>query len=399
MPMGGPGAMNMGIGPMAMFGMQGGQQQRPKGERPPTYSLCVSNLSEKTYDLDLYKFFSSHKFQVASAKVMRDRETEKLRGFAYLNFYSEEEAERCLAEMNNAVIDGKHIVLSRKKNDDFDSKANVVVKNLAKDITQKDMSDLFSKYGAIKSCKLEVYESGDSRGFGYVQFDTPANAQKAIEALDGSEQHGKKIGVMIHAKRDEREGGGESKYTNLFVSNLPSGYTADQLKDLFKPYGQIVSAEMNAKENGTGFVCFGNHTDAAKALDAVNLKIKIGDQALFVSPHIYRKQKVSAMPNPVAQSMREQFRSNLFVKFIPKSVSKDELQKEFEKAGEIASIKLKDHEQKINGETFVNYQIGYVLFTDIEGAQKCIRLYDQSTIFGSKPMKVDFWQSKDDLKK
>jgi len=177
----GPGAMNMGIGPMIMgFGMQNGQQQRPKGEHPPTYSLCVSGLSEKTYDLDLYKFFTSQKYQVASAKVMRDRETEKLRGFAYLNFYSEEEAERCLAEMNNAVIDGRHIVLSRKKDSDFDSKANVVVKNLAKEITQKDLSDLFASFGAIKSCKLEVFETGESRGFGYVQFDTAANAQKAI---------------------------------------------------------------------------------------------------------------------------------------------------------------------------------------------------------------------------
>lgn len=204
---------------------------------------------------------------------------------------------------------------------------------------------------------------------------------------------------MIHAKRDEREGAGETKYTNLFVSNLPAGYTADQLKELFKAYGQIVSAEMNAKENGTGFVCFDNHTDAARALEATNLKLKVGDQSLFVTPHIYRKHKVTSMANPIVQTMREQFKSNLFVKFIPMSVTKEELQTEFGKAGEIASIKLKDHEQKINGETFVNYQIGYVLFADIEGAQKCIRLYDESTIFGSKPMKVDFWQSKDDLKK
>jgi len=204
---------------------------------------------------------------------------------------------------------------------------------------------------------------------------------------------------MIHAKRDEREGAGESKYTNLFVNNLPAGFSADQLKELFKPYGEIVSAEMNAKENGAGFVCYASHTDAASALEATNLKLKVGDQSLFVSPHIYRKQKVASMANPIAQTMREQFRSNLFVKFIPKAVSKEELMKEFGKAGEIASIKLKDHEQKINGESFVNYQIGYVLYSEIEGAQKCIRLFDQSTVFGSKPLKVDFWQSKDDLKK
>lgn len=130
--------------------------------------------------------------------------------------------------------------------------------------------------------------------------DTPANAQKAIAALDGTVQSGKKIAATIHAKRDEREGAGETKYTNLFVSNLPSGYTADQLKELFKPYGEIVSAEMKAKENGSGFVCYGNHTDAARALEATNLKMKIGDQSLFVSPHIYRKQKVTNVANPIA---------------------------------------------------------------------------------------------------
>jgi hypothetical protein len=36
--------------------------------------------------------------------------------------------------MNNAVIDGKQIVLSKKKDKDFDSKANILVKNLPKDM-------------------------------------------------------------------------------------------------------------------------------------------------------------------------------------------------------------------------------------------------------------------------
>jgi len=62
---------------------------------------------------------------------------------------------------------------------------------------------------------------------------------------------------------------------------------------------------MNAKENGAGFVCYASHADAAKALEATNLKLKLGDQSLFVSPHIYRKQKVASMANPIAQTMRE----------------------------------------------------------------------------------------------
>ena len=97
--------------------------------------------------------------------------------------------------------------------------------------------------------------------------------------------------------------------------------------------------------------------------------------------------------------MKEQFKSNLFIKFIPKECTKEAILAEFSKAGNIASIKLKDQEQKINGQTFSNYQIGYVLFEDIEGAQKCIKIFDQSMALGPKPLKVDFWQSKDDLKK
>lgn len=205
-----PGAMNLGIGgALGGFQLPNTQAPRPKRDYPPQYSLYVGNLSDKTYDLDLYKFFTSHGFTVSSAKVMYDKDTEKMRGFAYLNFYSQDEALKCLSEMNNAIIDGKQIVLSKKKDSDFDSKANLVVKNLAKDITQKDLSELFDKFGVIKSCKLETFKNGESRGFGYVQFDTPETAQKAIEGLDNTDQKGKKIIVLVHSKKDEREGQGD----------------------------------------------------------------------------------------------------------------------------------------------------------------------------------------------
>lgn len=39
------------------------------------HSLYVGNLSDKTFDLDLYKFFDSRGFKLAGAKVMFDRDT------------------------------------------------------------------------------------------------------------------------------------------------------------------------------------------------------------------------------------------------------------------------------------------------------------------------------------
>lgn len=106
-------------------------------------SLYIGNLSPKTFDLDLYKHFKHKGYAIAGVKVMFNKDTRQSRGYGYLNFYSDEEAVRCLEGMNNAVIDGKQIVLSKKKDKDFDSKANVLVRNLPKEMDQKGLSDLF----------------------------------------------------------------------------------------------------------------------------------------------------------------------------------------------------------------------------------------------------------------
>ena len=70
--------------------------------------------------------------------------------------------------MNNSVIGGKAIVLNKQKDRDFDSNANLIVRNLPKSFDQRNMAEMFSKFGKIGSCKLEIYPNGDSRGFGYV---------------------------------------------------------------------------------------------------------------------------------------------------------------------------------------------------------------------------------------
>jgi RNA recognition motif-containing protein len=79
------------------------------------------------------------------------------------------------------------------------------------------------------------------------------------------------------------------------------------------------------------------------------MKKKVGDQALLVAPHIYRKENDFSKPigggsNPIVQNLKDSYKSNIFVKFIPKEVTHDQFVAEFSKAGKIASIKLKDHQ-------------------------------------------------------
>lgn len=79
------------------------------------------------------------------------------------------------------------------------------------------------------------------------------------------------ISVAIHSKKDEREAQSE-KFTNLFVRNLPSNYTEDQLQNIFQEYGEINSVTMDQSKSGQGYVSFKDHEAARRALDATNMR-------------------------------------------------------------------------------------------------------------------------------
>ena len=151
-----PQGMPQGM-PQIPFGGMRQQQPLVKKDFSQYYSLYVGNLSNITFDQDLYKFFQSKGYKLAGAKVMFNRETSQSKCFGYLNFHSAEEAERCLAEQNHAKIDNKSIVLNKKKDSDFDRDANLLVLNLPKSLDQLALSNLFQEFGNIKSCKLEVW--------------------------------------------------------------------------------------------------------------------------------------------------------------------------------------------------------------------------------------------------
>lgn len=93
-------------------------------------------MHETVFEGELYKFFAANGHQIAKAKVIFDNVTKKSRKFGYLNFKSEADAIKCLEEMNNKELNGRPIILSRKKDQEFESQANLLVKNLPETYTQ-----------------------------------------------------------------------------------------------------------------------------------------------------------------------------------------------------------------------------------------------------------------------
>jgi RNA recognition motif-containing protein len=142
-------------------------------------SLYVSGLPLQNFlDLDFYKFFTSKGYKVKNAKVVIDSRTNKPRGYGYLQFVDPAEADRCLREMNNQTLMGNALRIVKSSSDPkFEKEANLLVKNIDKEVTQQEIYDKFSAFGNVVSCKLETYpNSKESRGYAYVQFEKPEDA-------------------------------------------------------------------------------------------------------------------------------------------------------------------------------------------------------------------------------
>jgi len=86
---------------------------------------------------------------------------------------------------------------------------NIYVGNLVWDATSDDLLVLFQEHGAVARAQVITdRETGRSRGFGFVEMDNDAEAQKAIEALNGAEFRGRALTVNEARPREDRGGGG-----------------------------------------------------------------------------------------------------------------------------------------------------------------------------------------------
>jgi RNA recognition motif-containing protein len=83
------------------------------------------------------------------------------------------------------------------------------VGNLSYSVTSEELQELFEQFGPVKSAQvLSDRETGRSRGFGFVEMDNDADAEAAIEQLDGNEHDGRRLNVNEARPRTPGGGGG-----------------------------------------------------------------------------------------------------------------------------------------------------------------------------------------------
>ncbi|XP_056646561.1 ELAV-like protein 3 isoform X2 [Diorhabda sublineata] len=121
-----------------------------------------------------------------------------------------------------------------------ESKTNLIVNYLPQTMTQEEIRSLFSSIGEVESCKLiRDKVTGQSLGYGFVNYHRPEDAEKAINTLNGLRLQNKTIKVSYARPSSEA-----IKGANLYVSGLPKNMTQQDLETLFSPFGRIITSRI-----------------------------------------------------------------------------------------------------------------------------------------------------------
>uniref|UniRef100_A0A673MNI4 RNA-binding motif, single-stranded-interacting protein 2-like n=1 Tax=Sinocyclocheilus rhinocerous TaxID=307959 RepID=A0A673MNI4_9TELE len=120
------------------------------------------------------------------------------------------------------------------------SKTNLYIRGLHPETTEQDLVKLCQPYGKIVSTKAILDKTTNKcKGYGFVDFDSPASAQKAVTALKAS-------GVQAQMAKQQ-----EQDPTNLYISNLPLSLDEQELESMLKPFSQVISTRILRDANGT----------------------------------------------------------------------------------------------------------------------------------------------------
>jgi polyadenylate-binding protein len=366
-------------------------------------SLYVGDLHPDVNEATLFEKFSAAG-PVLSIRVCRDNASRLSLGYAYVNFQQPADAERALDTMNFDSLHGKPMRIMWSQRDPAARRSgagNIFIKNLDKVIDNKSIYDTFSLFGNILSCKVATDEEGNSKGYGFVHFETEEAAQNAIQKVNGMLLAGKKVFVGKFQPRAQRlrdMGETTKRFTNVFVKNFGEQMDKDELEKMFAKYGEITSCAVmcdgEGKSKGFGFVAFKNAEEAEKAVNEMHEQAVEGSENKLTVCRAQKKGERQAelkrkYEAQKAERMQRYQGVNLYVKNLDDTFDDETLRKQFENFGKITSAKVMTDE---NGRS---KGFGFVCFENAEEATKAVTDMNSKMVC-SKPLYVAIAQRKED---
>ncbi|OWM75216.1 splicing factor 3B subunit 4 [Punica granatum] len=181
-----------------------GQHSAERNQDATTY---VGNLDPQVTEELLWELFVQAG-PVVNVYVPKDRVTNLHQGYGFVEFRSEEDADYAIKVLNMIKLYGKPIRVNKASQDkkSLDVGANLFIGNLDPDVDEKLLYDTFSAFGVIVTNPkiMRDPETGNSRGFGFVSYDSFEASDAAIEAMNGQYLCNRQITVSYAYKKDTK---------------------------------------------------------------------------------------------------------------------------------------------------------------------------------------------------
>lgn len=270
-------------------------------------NAVVKGLNKDKVDCEtLDKFFTENVGKVKCCKVSKtiesngDNFTCTSNGYGFVNFESKELLDKAIEECNGKELESKPITVERyskdvKKESKFN---NLYVRGFSEDFTEEQLTDMFQKFGELGSVKIMRNEDGGSKRFGFVCFQEPEAAQRAVD-----ENHLKTLpdGSTLYVAKFEKKANRWAALkkslarANLYVRNFDKNVTEEDLKKFFGGEGVVRNVRIMTtdvqREDGVhkeskqfGFVSFNNPKDAADIMLRYNNEdLEFNNKQLYVN--------------------------------------------------------------------------------------------------------------------
>nr|GLL18228.1 polyadenylate-binding protein RBP47-like [Ipomoea trifida] len=287
------------------------QPQQQGGSNGENRTIWIGDL-HNWMDEDYLRSCFASTGEVASIKVIRNKQTGFSEGYGFVEFYSHAVAEKALQSYSCILMPNTDQLFRLnwatfsmgEKRLNNGSDLSIFVGDLAADVTDTLLLDTFSsKYPSVKAAKVVIdANTGRSKGYGFVRFGDDNERSQAMTEMNGvycssrpmrigaatprkssgnqqqlPSQGGYSNGSPAHGSQSD----GDSSNTTIFVGGLDPNVSDEDLRQPFSQYGEIVSVKIPVGK-GCGFVQFANRTDAEEALQKLK-GLVIGKQTVRLS--------------------------------------------------------------------------------------------------------------------
>ena len=321
-------------------------------------NLYVKNIPKGKDPRELYEYFL--KFGDVFSLKVNENEKGEFTGTAFLTYYKEQDAKKCIEETNNKKIWDSDIEVNYQKNTHdkgyshnnnyhnnynnnyYNKSLKINISNLPENYTDKEVTKLCEEFGKFEICDIRKNKYGK---FAIVKFSKEAEMKSAIEKLNNKSIEKNKLLVK------------EVHHSNNSHNNNYSNYSNNY-------YG---------KQRPTNL------------------------------PFFYPNISMNINNIPMQKYEDTLINNNLYVTNIPQRATKEDFEKTFGQFGEIESTKLdedttitKDAKDK---QQFFNKGFGYISFKKVEDAKKALESLDGKYIKGFenhyKRLSVEYFIPKD----